>query len=175
MTEERWQQLTDVLHAAWEMHAKERPAFLNQVCAQDPKLRLNVEALLDSDQNIGDFLAAPAIQLDGYRETEDFGVDSSGRHVGPYQILREIGHGGMGTVYLAERADGEYRKRVAIKLVNPECGGQAILRRFRHERQVLAELDHPNIARLLDGSATEDGLPYLVMEYVEGVRIDVWC
>src|SRR5438067_219938 len=81
----------------------------------------------------------------------------------------------MGTVYLADRADGQYRKRVAIKLVKPDLGAGNILRRFRNERQVLAALDHPNIARLLDGAATEDGLPYLVMDYVEGVRIDWWC
>ena len=80
----------------------------------------------------------------------------------------------MGTVYLAERADGQYRKRVAIKLVKPHLGAEEILRRFRNERQVLAALEHPNIARLLDGGAT-DRAPYLVMEYVDGVRIDIWC
>ena len=112
-------------------------------------------------------------------EKEEPGSDSverlPGRRIGPYRILREIGHGGMGTVYLAERADGQYRKRVAIKLVNPHLGTAEILRRFRNERQVLAALDHPNIARLLDGGTTEDGRPYLVMEYVEGVAIDTWC
>ena len=81
----------------------------------------------------------------------------------------------MGTVYLAERADGQYHKQVAIKLVNPPLGDRHFLRRFLRERQVLAGLEHPNVVRLLDGGATEDGLPYLVLEHVEGVRIDTWC
>src|SRR3954452_9428777 len=81
----------------------------------------------------------------------------------------------MGTVYLAERADGQYRQRVAIKLVHPHLLTEEVLRRFRNERQVLAALNHPNIARLLDGGTTPDGHPYLVMEYVEGVPIDQWC
>src|SRR5205085_1922421 len=97
------------------------------------------------------------------------------RRLGPYQVLREIGHGGMGIVFLAERADGHYRKQVAIKLVRADLATREILRRFRDERQIEASLDHPNIARVLDGGATEGGLPYLVMEYVDGIRIDNWC
>lgn len=185
MTGEGWQQLKDVLQAAWEMDAGERPAFLNQIGAQDPKLRSNVEALLASDQNIGEFLSRPLVaaavgprngagSLGGgftpVQPTELIG----GRRIGPYQILREIGRGGMGTVHLGERADGLYRKRVAIKLIRAELGA-ADMRRFRKERQVVAILDHPNIARLLDGGVTEDGIPYLVMEYLEGERIDSWC
>ena len=175
MTEQRWQQLKDVLQAAWGMDAGERAAFLDQVCAQDPKLRSDVEALLASDRNIGEFLAAPAIHLAWDLETDDSGDDWLGRRVGSYRILREIGHGGMGTVYLAERADGQYQKQVAIKLVNPPHGDRHFLRRFLRERQVLAGLEHPNVVRLLDGGATENGLPYLVLEHVEGVRIDTWC
>ena len=128
-----------------------------------------------SDRNIGEFLAAPAIHLSGDPETDDFDDYWCGRHVGPYQILREIGHGGMGTVYLAERADGQYHKQVAIKLLNPQFGDRHFLRRFLRERQVLAGLEHPNVVRLLDGGATENGLPYLVLEHVAGVRIDTWC
>jgi serine/threonine protein kinase/TolB-like protein len=175
MTEERWQHLKDLLQAAWAMDADERPAFLDRICGQDAKLRSNVEALLASDQNIGEFLALPAIHSDWDLGAEDFSDYWQGRHVGPYQILREIGHGGMGTVYLAERADGQYQKQVAIKLVNPQFGDRHFLRRFLRERQVLAGLEHPNVVRLLDGGATEDGLPYLVLEHVEGVRIDIWC
>ena len=175
MTEERWQQLKDTLQAAWAMDAGERPAFLDQSCAQDAKLRSNVEALLASDRNIGEFLASPAIHLSGDPETDDFDDYWYGRQVGPYQILREIGHGGMGTVYLAERADGQYHKQVAIKLLNPQFGDRHFLRRFLRERQLLAGLEHPNVVRLLDGGATENGLPYLVLEHVAGVRIDTWC
>jgi serine/threonine protein kinase len=166
MKEQQWATLKEVLDGAWDLPAVDRPTFLDRACAGNPELRSSVEALLEADRDIGDFLETPAV-----REAADW----TGRQLGPFQILREIGHGGMGTVFLAERVDGEYRKRVAIKLVNPDCGAGAVLRRFRRERQVLAELDHPNIARMLDGNATEEGVPYLVMEYIEGVRIDVWC
>ena len=96
------------------------------------------------------------------------------RRIGAYRVLRELGHGGMGTVYLAARADDQYQKRVAIKVVRGLDSDQ-IVRHFRRERQILAALDHPNIARLLDGGTTEDGLPYFVMERVEGEAIDSFC
>src|SRR5262249_32019051 len=99
----------------------------------------------------------------------------AGYKLGPYQFERRIGRGGMGTVWLATRFDREYKKQVAIKLVKRGTDSQEILRRFRMERQVLANLDHPNIAMLIDGGSTSDGLPYLVMEYIEGVRIDQYC
>ena len=174
MTPERWQRVKETLEQAWELDAAQRSAFVDQACTDDAELRSRVEALLTSDQDAGEFLVAPVLELPPGDETAD-GEYSPGRRIGPYQILREIGHGGMGTVYLAERADGQYRKRVAIKLVSPHLGTEEILQRFRNERQVVADLDHPNIARLLDGGATEDGLPYLAMEFVEGVRIDTWC
>src|SRR3989475_10762047 len=98
-----------------------------------------------------------------------------GKQIGAYRIIRECGHGGMAVVYLAERADREYRKRVAVKMVKPGAGKDDILRRFRNERQTLAALDHPNIVKLLDGGSTEQGLPYLVMEYIEGTPIDQHC
>jgi serine/threonine protein kinase len=154
---------------------------LDHACADDPELRSDVEALLASDDEHGvEFLAAPVADLAAARFTDPTSSPASveflaGRRVGPYEILREIGHGGMGAVYLANRADGQFRKRVAIKLVKPYLGTEEILRRFRNERQVVADLEHPNIAQLLDGGATEDGLPYLVMEYVEGAPIDAWC
>jgi TolB-like protein/Tfp pilus assembly protein PilF/tRNA A-37 threonylcarbamoyl transferase component Bud32 len=98
-----------------------------------------------------------------------------GEHIGPYRLVRELGGGGMGAAYLAVRADAEYEKAVAIKVIKRGMDTEAVLRRFRHERQILANLDHPNIARLLDGGTTSDGLPYFVMEYVEGVAIDRYC
>src|SRR5258708_2275986 len=103
------------------------------------------------------------------------GQSMVGRRIGPYQLLHSIGKGGMGSVYAAARADQEYKKIVAIKLVTSGMGTEDMLRRFRNERQVLAGLDHPCIARLLDGGSTEDGLPYLVMEFVEGLPIDRYC
>ena len=99
----------------------------------------------------------------------------TGKRIGAYRIIREIGQGGMAVVYLAERADDQYRKRVAIKMLKPGTKKDEILRRFRNERQALAALDHPGIVRLLDGGSTEEGLPYLIMEYVDGVRIDEYC
>src|ERR1700681_4286390 len=172
MTAERYQRLKEVFQEARERGPGERPVLLDRACADDPELRSHVEALLASDENIGEFLGTPAIDLAGAEAAEATGECLSGRRIGPYRTFREIGHGGMGTVYLAERADGQYRKRVAIKLINPGLGTEGIVRRFRNERQVVAGLDHPNIARLLDGGATEGRLPYLVMEYVEGERID---
>jgi tetratricopeptide (TPR) repeat protein len=97
------------------------------------------------------------------------------RPVGPYKLLRELGRGGMGVVYLAARADAEYQKRVAIKVIRLGMDESEVVRYFRRERQILASLDHPHIARLLDGGTTEDGLPYLVMEYIEGLPVDEYC
>jgi serine/threonine protein kinase len=102
-------------------------------------------------------------------------VSLTGTRIGPYQIVEEIGHGGMGTVYRAVRADDQYRKEVAIKVVRGGLGDEFRLHRFLAERQILANLDHANIARMLDGGATEDGRPYVVMEYVEGRPIDEYC
>jgi len=98
-----------------------------------------------------------------------------GRRIGAYKIIQRIGRGGMATVYLASRADEQYEKQVAIKILLPELGSEDLLRRFRNERQTLARLDHPNIVKLLDGGSTEEGLPYLVMDYVQGVPIDKYC
>src|SRR6185369_2543892 len=95
---------------------------------------------------------------------------STGHRIGQYEVIREIGRGGMGAVYLAARADDQYKKHVAIKLIKRGMDSEDILQRFRNERQILASLDHPNIARLLDGGTTDDGLPYFVMEYVEGLQ-----
>jgi serine/threonine protein kinase/tetratricopeptide (TPR) repeat protein len=108
-------------------------------------------------------------------ETHKMPTTPDGRRIGPYEVLRELGHGGMGTVYLAARADEHYRKRVAIKVVKADTDNEEVLRQFRRERQILASLEHPNIARLLDGGATEGGLPYFVMEYVPGQPIDEYC
>ena len=99
----------------------------------------------------------------------------AGRRLGPYLLVREIGHGGMGAVYLGVRADDEYHKQVAIKVIRSTFDSPIIERRFRHERQILANLDHPNIARLIDGGSTDDGSPYFVMEYVDGLPIDAYC
>ena len=170
----QWSRIEDLFHQAADLAPTERSAFLNRACGDDQDLRRELESLLAADTP-DDGLIEGAMEMPAEPIPAASNTGEEGRRIGPYQILREIGHGGMGTVYLAERADGQYRKQVAIKLVSPHLGTEEVLRRFRNERQVEASLDHPNIARLLDGGTTEDGLPYLVMEYVEGVRIDAWC
>ena len=164
MTPQRWQRIQQILHRVWEGEPGCREQILDAACAQDRALREEVEALLASDDAGGDFLAHPAVE-----------PGRAWTRIGPYRILREIGSGGMGTVFLAERADGQYRNQVAIKVAQSHLDGETVLRRFLQERQLLAGLDHIHIAKLLDGGATEDGLPYLVMEYVDGVPIDAWC
>ena len=185
MTPERWKQIEDVFQAAIDLPSGERQKFIAVACAGDEDLREQVEVLITQSDEAGDFIEAPAFAATGFRTvghssvetlmTESFDDPSIGRSVGAYRIVREIGRGGMGAVYLAERADSEFRRRVAIKLIKRGMDTDFILRRFRKERQILASLDHPNIARLLDGGTSEDGLPYFVMEYIEGLPIYRFC
>ena len=146
-----------------------RAAFLDTACP-DPESRARVEALLEAHDRAGDsFLERSASEL-------TFGsVGRIGRRLGAYRILREIGRGGMGAVYLATRADDEFAKQVAIKIVAAPLGEDDLIRRFRRERQILAQLEHPNIARLFDGGTTDEGLPFLVMEFVDGIGIVEYC
>ena len=164
MTPERWREAQHLFHEAREKLAAERSAFVAAAAAGDAELEAEVVSLLAADADSGGFLETPAAPPETPRT-----------RVGAWQILHEIGHGGMGTVYLGERADGPFRKRVAVKVVRRGMDTEAVLKRFRQERQILAGLEHPNIARLLDGGNTDDGLPYLVMEYVEGEPLTAWC
>jgi serine/threonine protein kinase/TolB-like protein/Flp pilus assembly protein TadD len=175
MTPERWQRVEELFHAALEREASQRAAFLDEACAGDPDLRRQVEALLAYDAEESSFLEAPAFEATGDWLAEDQDTSVVGQRMGPYQVTRELGRGGMGAVYLAERADDQYQKQVAIKLVKRGMDTDSILRRFRHEQQILANLDHPNIAKLLDGGTTEDGLSYFIMDYVDGLPIDKYC
>ncbi len=174
MTPERWQQIREVFDDAVCLAPEERSPYLDKVCAADPELRSEVESLLRSDEEAGaGFLNTPALDLT--RRADLPAPSRVGRRMGAYNILEEIGHGGMGEVYRAGRADGQYEKEVAIKLVRGGYDTASVLERFRHERQILASLDHPNIARLLDGGTTDEGIPYLVMELIEGTPIDLYC
>jgi eukaryotic-like serine/threonine-protein kinase len=177
MTPERWSRVRTILESALELDPSDRNAYLDSACAGDPGLRPEVESLLSSDAEAEDFLAQPAADLGRglFDAAEDTGEFPEGYRIGPYQLQRCIGRGGMGSVWLAARVDHEYERKVAIKMVLRGMDSREILRRFRTERQVLAGLDHPNIARLLDGGSTPEGLPYLVMEYVDGTRIDQYC
>jgi tRNA A-37 threonylcarbamoyl transferase component Bud32 len=170
MTPQRWQRLEALYDAAAELPPLERARFLDDQCQDDEDLRHELTAMLrDAGSGFTNALehAAAAIAQD---------TDSwTGRRVGPYRILRTIGTGGMGAVFLAIRDDDQFRKEVAIKTLKFEAVDRATLTRFRHERQILAGLEHPNIARLLDGGANEQGTPYLVMEYVAGIPITDYC
>jgi eukaryotic-like serine/threonine-protein kinase len=162
-----WSEAKRIFAEALEQNPENRSEYLARVCGSDSDLHSEVVSLLQNHDRADTFfenryaaaIAPPADPLIGKR-------------IGLYKILRQIGLGGMGTVYLAERADDQFRKLVALKAVRPELFNEHALRRFQNERQTLAVLDHPNIIRLLDGGTTEEGVPYLVTEYVEGLPID---
>ncbi len=175
MSPERYRQVKQIFQAVLDVAPQARAAYLTETCAGDDELRGEVVSLLAAHDDAGEFIEVPAVAAITHSETEDGALSVVGQRIGPYQVLREIGHGGMGTVYLATRADDQFKKRVAIKLVRRGMDSDFIVRRFRHERQILASLDHPNIARLFDGGTTEDGLPYFVMEYIEGLPMDEYC
>jgi tetratricopeptide (TPR) repeat protein len=176
MPSDRWIRLQSLFEAAVRLPPAERRAYLDEACPDDPELRQRVLDLLEhtgsSEQS--DFLVSPIAA--SVRDLAGTAAGSRlGERVGPYRLTAELGHGGMGTVYLAERADAEYEARVAIKFVRGAFAAPELVRRLRTERQVLAGLQHPGIARLLDGGTAADGTPYLVMEHVEGEPIDAWC
>jgi non-specific serine/threonine protein kinase/serine/threonine-protein kinase len=174
MNRERWQQVKQLLAEAIAINDAERSAFLDIACRGDAELRREVESLLSSHHEASTgFLNEPVVKISG--TVAAAAAPARERRLGAYQVAEEIGHGGMGEVYRALRADGQYRKEVAIKMVRGGFVPGSLAERFRNERQILASLDHPNIARLLDGGATEDGVPYLVMELIQGVPIDQYC
>jgi len=162
-----WSEAKRIFAEALERSPQNRPEYLAEACGADSDLYSEVVSLLENHDQADAFFGAGALAT-----TADPMV---GKRVGLYQILRQIGLGGMGIVYLAERADDQFRKLVALKAVRPELFSDHALRRFQNERQTLAVLDHPNIIKLLDGGTTEEGLPYLVTEYVEGLPIDRYC
>ncbi|MGH9832598.1 MAG: protein kinase domain-containing protein [Blastocatellia bacterium] len=172
MSSEQSQPAIEIFDTASGLPPEERDGYLASVCGDDDDLRRQVERLLlrDEEAEAEGFLAQPALP-DPNRETAGL----LGRQIGPYKLLRELGSGGMGIVCLAIRADDVYQKEVAVKLVWPAMQRTSVIRRFKQERQILARLDHPNIARLLDGGATGEGWPYIVMEYVDGAPITEYC
>ena len=182
MPPERWKRVKALFAEAEGLPPAEREAFLASECAGDDALQEYVERLLRSDDQAGSLMQPPAIDLvqagirgeSGTQTIEGERPTVPERPIGPYKVLKELGHGGMGVVYLAARADEHYRKLVAIKVIKGGLESE-VIRHFRRERQILAGLDHSNISRLFDGGATEDGLPYFVMEYIEGQRLDEYC
>ena len=171
MKSTEWQEIKRVFNAAIELSESERTDLLDVL---DEDLRLEVERLLDACESLGDFIAEPALVELGMVE-EDQNDTYIGKQIDSYRIIQEIGHGGMGTVYLCNRADDSFDKPVAIKLIKRGMDTSSVLKRFVKERQILAQLQHPNIAILLDGGTTSDGLPYFVMEFVDGQPITTFC
>ncbi|MFN0139642.1 MAG: protein kinase domain-containing protein, partial [Pyrinomonadaceae bacterium] len=169
MTPDRWQQIEEVFHVALEVEREQRPAFLDKHANGDDALRAEVEKLLAQFDEADSFISQPLLDSGNAGVLsallDESGDDTmSGTLLGNYRIEREIGRGGMGAVYEAVRADGEFRRKVAIKIVKRGVDTDFVLKRFRNERQILATLDHPYITRLIDGGTTDDGRPYFVMD-----------
>jgi non-specific serine/threonine protein kinase/serine/threonine-protein kinase len=166
MSFKRWQRIKEIFGEAIDRPEESRASFLDSACAGDLGLRSEVGRLLLAHGEAGGFLSQPATVAEE--------PPLEGRRIGPYRILSEVGRGGMGLVYRAVRDDDVFQKTVALKLV-PGGASPEERRRFRQERQILARLQHPNVANIMDGGTSDEGQPYLVMEYVEGEPIDAYC
>ena len=172
-----WSKVKELFSEAMELAPHERVSFLNAQCSADVNLRTEVLALLSAHESAGDFIQQPAvIDVGLWTNGEvDQGAAVADQQIGSYKIIRELGRGGMGTVYLAARADATFDKQVALKLIKRGMDSDAIIKRFVMERQILANLDHPNIARMIDGGTTVNGRPFFVLEYIEGTSITRYC
>jgi serine/threonine protein kinase len=175
MTAERLRQIRTMFESVAELGPEDRLRALDRSREADPTLVAEVEKLLAAHVRRDPFLDESLAYIQPAAPIEEAEPDLAGSRVGAYEITREIGRGGMGTVYEAARVDGSFRKRVAVKVVRASLLTNSLRERFRRERQILAGLDHPNIARILDGGTTETGRPFFVMEYVAGTRIDRYC
>jgi serine/threonine-protein kinase len=182
ITPERWQRIEELLDGALDREPATRNAWLDEACGDDAELRRSVGALLDAGDEAGTFLEAdgprPVANFRNavlrVREQRQAEKEFVGRQIGPYRVIRRLGKGGMGQVFLAVRDDQSFTRHVALKLIRQGLDTEEILHRFRTEQRILGSLSHPNIARLLDAGA-EQGLSYLVMEYIEGVPITKYC
>ena len=170
----RWSRIGELFDRASTLPETEQIAFLEKACAGDAALIHDVRSLLDADRDTHALLDRETIGIGTWIEEVE-AYEPLDEHVGAYQIVRLLGTGGMGRVYLADRADGLFEHHVALKVVKRGMDSDPILRRFASERQILARLEHPHIARLLDGGVTPDGRPFFAMDYVEGVPIDRYC
>ncbi len=177
MDAERWARVEALFERLLAYPPEQREAYLLHAVPEDASLRGEVSALLRAEEQAGGFISGAVGAAAAQMEPEGGAAPllEPGDRVGPFRIVAELGRGGMGSVHLAERDDAEYRVQVAIKIIRGGPAGGEAIRRFRAERQILAGLDHPNVARLLDGGTTVEGLPWLALEYVHGQPIDAWC
>ncbi|MCH9649263.1 MAG: tetratricopeptide repeat protein [Deltaproteobacteria bacterium] len=176
MTPERWDQICAIFHKALEIPFDEREPFVRAACGEDTDLLEEVLSLALSHQEAGSFIQQPFADLSpGTVQGLAVEPEEQIQQLGPYRLLESLGRGGMGSVYRALRSDEAFEKEVAVKVLRGDLASEDLVRRFRSERQILANLEHPNIAQLLDGGSTSDGRPYLVMELVNGLPLDVYC
>ncbi len=176
MNPTRWAKISEIVETALDKEETERSVYLTKVCGEDTALRQEVESLLSyEDGESTDIFEKnqlnPLIFADNDTLTNNF----IGKQIGKYKLIQLLGEGGMGAVFLAERTDGEFEQEVAVKLLKQGFVSKIALSRFVSERQILARLHHRFIAQLLDGGTTEEGMPYLVMEYVEGLPLLDYC
>ncbi|HEU4390921.1 MAG TPA: serine/threonine-protein kinase [Blastocatellia bacterium] len=171
MKPENWQRVQELARAAFDLDPKARPSFIGSACSGDEALRLEVESLVDSDGAAGDFIEE-AVRATLWKMEPLESQEPCGQTFGPYIVEKELGRGGMSVVYLARRADRQYEASVAIKVIRRGLDPADSQRRLQIEMQILASLDHPNIARLIDAGSTSGGSPCFVMEYVPGIPID---
>ncbi len=182
LSPERWQQIKPLLDQLFDLPPEEHTAFLDQACQDDPTLYRQLQAALEANRDDQSFLEVfdeqHLVGLLHELAPDDSAAaaqPSIGERIGPYEIVGEVARGGMGEVFLAERADGTFEQKVALKLVKHGLDSEAVHRRFLAERQILARLQHEHIARLLDGGVSAAGQPYFVMEYIDGKPITEYC
>lgn len=175
MNADQWAKVKAIFHVAIELPENERRQFVEQKSGVDADVFAEIRSLFDAHAKSDTFIEAPALESISHLVDADAKPSRIGQTFGAYTLEDLIGRGGMGAVYLASRTDKEFDKKVAVKLIKRGFDTDEIIRRFRHERQILAQLEHPNITRLLDGGSTGDGQPYLVMDYVEGLPLIKYC
>jgi serine/threonine-protein kinase len=177
MDADYWRRVERVLDMALESEPSQWPTVVAEACHGDDDVRREVESLLGRYATARSYLRSRPVAIAAalLAEARETSVSYEGRRFGAYRVVRELGRGGMSRVFLAERADGEFEQQVALKLLRPGLDSDIDLNRFKVERQILASLNHPNIARLLDGGVTSEGVPFLLMELVEGEPIDLYC
>jgi len=178
LSPERWQKIQEILSKTESLDSGLREKAIEDLCGDDLELRDQIKLFTDESASEESFLDSPITALGNEKLWQNLDQQFDhfvGKNLGGYKIISELGRGGMGAVYLAERDDGEFEQTVAIKVIKRGMDTDEIVRRFKYERQILAKLQHPNIARLFDGGVTEEGLPFIVMEFVEGIPIDQYA